>query len=679
MTQRLLRTLLVSLLLGLIAIAYHQAPRNGFHFDDAINIVTHGPVHMTEFSIEAIRKAAQEGAMPKRVLPNVSFAIDWWRGNGAPSPFQITNVIIHAATALAVLALLLQILERSGASPTHGWLAATAATAAWALHPIQVQTVTYIVQRMASLAALFMLLAIIAYVRGRLTRRGHIWYPLALIAAGAAWFSKENAYILPALILLAEFTLCRPAGHSVRTGFDRILLAAPFALLAYIVADLSILHGPLRDYVVTDYAHRDFTLSERLLTQPRVILFHVGQILWPLPDRFSIEHDFIVSTSLWSPWTTAAAIAALFTWIACGTWFALRSRFPVTGFLMLWVPATLAIESSLFALEMVFEHRMYLPSVGLAGLLALACLRLLRAGHDRHATAAALLIVVALLTATLARVPTWRTPITLYEQATLHAPRAPRAWTNLATAYEAENRSTEAIAAYTRALELDPGRSIAYLNRGSSYRRTGRAGDAEADYRRFIALEPEDFRGFYALGALLLANGQHDPAARALQHAQTLDTASPLPALQLARLYLEIGRPDKTVDALDFARTRDPAVADINYFDMLGIANARLGHFDAAVAAFTQLLQLAPAHPQALLNRAYANLRIGRPAAALDDFDQSLARNPNNAHGHYGRAESLKSLGRHAEALAAARASVTIEPDHAGARGLIDELQAQTE
>ncbi|NMG77274.1 tetratricopeptide repeat protein [Aromatoleum diolicum] len=670
----LLRAVLVLLLLGLIALAYHEAPQNGFHLDDANNIVTHGPIHMTEFSVDALARAAREGALPQRSLANVSFALDWWRGGGGPSTFQITNILIHAATALAVLALILQLLRRNGAPPTQAWLAATAATAAWAVHPIQVQAVTYIVQRMASLAALFILIAVVAYVHGRQTQRGRIWYPIAVIAAVAAWLSKENAYILPALLLLAEYTLCREPAQRLRSKLDRLVLALPVVLIAYVVIDIALLRGPLWQYLATGYANRDFTLGERLLTQPRVIFFHLGQILWPLPERFSIEHDFPLSRSLWHPWTTPLAIAGLFAWIAGGAWLALRSTVPVAGFLLLWIPATLAIESSVVALEIVFEHRMYLASAGLAGLLALALQRLARTGHAHGAVLLSLGLVAGLLYATLSRVPVWRNPVTLYEHAANHAPQSPRAWGNLATAYETENRSNEAIAAYSRALDLAPRSAIAYLNRGSSYRKIGRPADAAADYRRFIALEPQDFRGHYALGALLLASGEYAGAETSLQRALALAAHSPLPLMALARLYVETDRPESAINALREARSRDPAVADIGYFDLLGIANARTGRFDAAVAAFTAILRADPTQSQALLNRAYAYLRQGQPLAALADFDHSVARRPNDAHAQYGRAESLNALGREKEALDAALSALAIEPGHARARHLAAEL-----
>ncbi|WP_018989481.1 tetratricopeptide repeat protein [Aromatoleum toluclasticum] len=670
----LLRTGLITALLILIGLAYHTAPRNSFHFDDAANIVRHGPVHMTEPGIEAIFRAAREGLLPQRVLPNISFAIDWWRGNGDPAPFLITNIIIHAATAIATLALLLLVFQRSGAPPLTAWLFASAATAIWALHPIQVQAVTYVVQRMASMVALFMLITVIAYVRGRLTRRHGLWYPIAILAAIAAWFSKENAYILPALVLLAEYTLCREAGDRIRSHADRAILALPLLITAYVILDLAVFQGPVSHYVVPGYAHRDFTLSERLLTQPRVIFFHLGQMLIPLPERFSIEHEFALSRNLWTPWTTPLALAGILIWIVAGAWLALRSRIPAVGFLVLWVPATLAVESSVIALEMVFEHRMYLPSVGLAGLAGLGLMKL----TERRLSIAAILIglvTAGLFTATLYRIPTWRTPVTLYEHAVRHAPGVPRAWTNLATAYEDQDRSLEAVAAYTRALSLEPNRAIAHLNRGSSHRKLGDFIAAEADYRRFMELEPDDYRGPYALGALHAAAGRYDEAIQWLSAANRLNARTPLPLRELADVYFATGRPDATITALEDARGRDPAIATDEYFDLLGAAYGRLGRYDEAIEAFGRALRMNPAHGTALLYRAFAYLRSGKLDAALADFDSAITGMPDNARAHYGRAETLMQLGRHSEALTSARRSLALDPAELRAAQIIGALE----
>ncbi|MDX1606206.1 MAG: hypothetical protein R3202_08430, partial [Candidatus Competibacterales bacterium] len=132
-------------LLGLVGLAYHAAPDNVFQFDDEINIVRHGPMHVRELTPGRLWQAIENAHLPRRAVANLTLALDWWRGGGDPRPFQWTNLVIHGLATLAVFALLLQMLARTGAgSGRSALVAATLATAIWVVHPIQVQAVTYI-------------------------------------------------------------------------------------------------------------------------------------------------------------------------------------------------------------------------------------------------------------------------------------------------------------------------------------------------------------------------------------------------------------------------------------------------------------------------------------------------------------------------------------------------------
>ena len=446
----------------MVATIYYPALDNGFHFDDIGNIVETTALHIPAVSVDAIAQAVRESALPNRPLPNALFAIDWWRGGGDPGPFQQTNVAIHVLCSIAVFGLLILLLRVDSAHTQRPRLLPSIAlicAAAWALHPIQLQAVTYIVQRMASMAALFFVLAVCAYIAARRapSPTGRIGWALLCLSSGlCAVYSKENALMLPAVLILAEYGLCRPGQPSFRYWFDRYLWLAVFLAIAYVIADLLFLEGPLRVRSEYVYIKRDFTLEERLLTQPRVVLFHLGQMLWPLPDRFSLEHDFAISRDLFSPPTTIAAIAALFLWTIAGfaTLFSRRNR--VVGFLLLFPLATLIPESSFHGLEMVFEHRMYLPSVALLGLSAVFMQRAIVDGRMQPRTLylGAALVVGALAASTSARIPEWRDEVTLGRANVRTAPHSARAWLNYGTALQARGDREQSRQALLRGVEL---------------------------------------------------------------------------------------------------------------------------------------------------------------------------------------------------------------------------------
>ena len=302
--------LLGLILVCLVLVAYHEAPDNGFHLDDSDNITRHGPVRMQRFSLEGLRQAWEKPFLPRRPLPSLTFAVDWWRGGGQPRAFQWTNVAIHATAALVLMLLLREILrawKRVGTA-LGADLAAACAAAAWALHPIQAQAVCYIVQRMALLATLFSILAVWLYLRGRLAavpRRRYLYWLAALASLVLGLLSKEVAVLTLGLVLLLEIGLCRVRPLSLRHSLDRVLLIAVVLAFVVMIADL-VGGGPLAGWLEPRYGLRRFTLAERLMTQPRVVFFHLSQIVLPLPSRFSIEHGFPLSTSLLTPGRYAA-------------------------------------------------------------------------------------------------------------------------------------------------------------------------------------------------------------------------------------------------------------------------------------------------------------------------------------------------------------------------------------
>jgi Flp pilus assembly protein TadD len=453
---------LLAILLILVALAYRDAPNNGFHLDDQKNIYRYPPVMITELSAENVIEAGLNARLPSRPLPSMTYAVDWVSGGGTARPFQLTNIAIHGVTAAAVFALFIIVFGRLQSPPKATLILAFFGAALWACHPIQTQAVTYIVQRMTSMAALFTVLTVIFYLLGReALLRPKRWFYFFL--GGLCWAfglaSKETAAIAPALVLLAEYGVLRHSQPIARVRADYVFLALPALVVCLIFLDLFSGSGPLSSAFVPGFEYRDFTLNERLLTQPRVIFFHVSQILWPMPWRFSIEHDFLVSTGLFSPFTTFAALLGVLAWCGLGVWCIFQRALRIFGFFLLWVPAALVIESSFVPLEMIFEHRMYLPSIGIAGLVVLGGAWVLRKVPrvTKPMIGAGIIVVVLLLASTSTYVPVWANAVSLAENSTRHAPTSARAWTGYAVALKENGYGLDKIRpALVKAMELDP-------------------------------------------------------------------------------------------------------------------------------------------------------------------------------------------------------------------------------
>jgi len=502
------------LLLAAFALAYRLAPANDFHFDDRDSITERASVRIDQLNLDSVLHAGRDAFLPRRPLPSMTFAVDWWRGGGDPAPFIWTNLMLHAASVTVVFAMLIALLAGGGPPrPAMVW-AAAAGAGVWLLHPIQLQSVTYIVQRMAEMAALFSLLSVFAYVHAR-TRSRHSW-AWFLVAATSFIFAalcKENAWLTPLLWLLAEFGMCRTDGPLVRYPADRLLLLLPLIGALWLLCDV-LLGGPVSGYFRPGFSSRDFTLEERLLTQPRVILFHFSQILWPLPSRFSLEHDFTLSSGFLDPPATLAAWLLVAGWLIVGVRLLFAPATRTAGFCMLWLPATLVVESSIVPLEILFEHRMYLPSFGLAGLLAIGCHTVWRK-RSRFRLLVVLLVLsyLALIGwATQARVPDWRSTVVLYETALEHAPTSHRLWGNLSSFYAEQGDWAAAERAARRALEMRPDFHVARETLAVLALEQGDAITAEMVLRELVSSGKVRHPSYNHLGEALFAQERMDEA-----------------------------------------------------------------------------------------------------------------------------------------------------------------------
>jgi tetratricopeptide (TPR) repeat protein len=324
----------------------------------------------------------------------------------------------------------------------------------WAVNPIQTQAVTYIVQRMASMAAMFYIMAMYCYIRGRLesesvrARWGYLTGTgiLFLMAIG----SKENAILLPASLFLVEIAFFQDL--SDRRRRLKYLGFTVGALLAIFIFGWLIYFGGSFERILNGYNNRPFTLTERTLTQFRILIFYLSQIFYPIPQRLSIEHDISLSASLIDPWTTLPCIVAVLGLILWSL-FKIHKQ-PIVSFAVLFFFLNHSIESSIIGLEMMFEHRNYLPSAFLFWPVAVLFDYLLQIYRGRKRSIYAMLaafiplVIIGFGVGTLTRNLAWSTEKTLWEDAIAKAPNRSRPYHNLAWGYY--NRKKQ----YDKAMEL---------------------------------------------------------------------------------------------------------------------------------------------------------------------------------------------------------------------------------
>lgn len=393
-------------------LAYAPGLSGGFMFDDYASIIRNPDLRIDTLDIAQLKQAAlssHTGPL-KRPVSLLSFALNYYATALDPFYFKLTNVIIHLLNGLGLACLTyLILLALKRLSPTELSTSRIAAitlavTAAWLLHPLNLTAVLYIVQRMTSLAALFVIWGLVLYALGRLRMQAGSGGPLLVVAGLVpftvlAVFSKENGVLLPVYAFLMELALFR-FRRSDGTR-DRRILGIFFVTLALpvLAAMLFLLSHP--NFILHGYATRTFTLPERLLTEPRVLFFYLRMIFLPENSALGLFHDdFALSHGWLSPVTTLPAAIGLVTLLTAG--IILLKRHPLAGLGILWFFASHAIESTIFPLELVHEHRNYLAIYGPLLVAFYYALRPYRKAHYARLRTIAALAMLALFGVTTA-------------------------------------------------------------------------------------------------------------------------------------------------------------------------------------------------------------------------------------------------------------------------------------
>ncbi|RZO85105.1 MAG: hypothetical protein EVA65_08895 [Oceanococcus sp.] len=428
---------ILALALALTALVYWPGLSGGYIFDDFPNIVDNTAIQADSLNLESMSAAAlsSPSSIFKRPLASLSFAANHLLTGLDPYWMKLTNLLIHMINGLLAYGLAKILLSQLGPkSRNHRHIAALIAFA-WLVLPINLTAVLYVVQRMESLAHLFVFMGLLGYCHGRIRmldgrNGGTIICSFSVIAGTAlGLLAKESAILLPLYAALVECFVFR--FQHPDHGLDRrVIVFFLLVLIAPMVPGLLWLFS----HVATPsaWAARDFTLIERLLSEPRIILSYIKWTLLPSIGDLSFYHDdVIVSRSLLQPWTTAPALVALSALVAAT--LLLRRKQPLIALGLALYLGAHTLTATILPLELIYEHRNYFASFGL-----LLCVVPTLVRPPSLATPAKLLLAILFalwigLTAWTSW--TWRHPITLAQEYAVRAPHSPRAQYALAQSY----------------------------------------------------------------------------------------------------------------------------------------------------------------------------------------------------------------------------------------------------
>jgi protein O-mannosyl-transferase len=529
---------------------------------------------------------------PTRAVGEATLGINYRLGGLDPTGYHLVNIAVHVAASLLVLAFVTLALAAPRLSDSEGGTHAAAPLVAlfgallFAVHPIQTQAVTYVVQRFASLAALFYLLAATLYLAHRQARMGLVrWlaYAGALSACVLAMFTKETSFTLPlALVLLEVGLFDGPARRRavMLLPFVVTLVLIPATLLGF--GGLSSSAGHLDEALRGMAANATMTRWEYWLSEARVTVSYLRLLVWP--SGLNLDHDVPLRRSVLDP-EVLGSVALVASLLGLGGLALFRwARRPgpsaalvgLAGLGTLWFFLTLSVEALAVPLpDLLVEHRLYLPSAGFFA--AAASLALL--GRDRLAVARPALarlvvpvliaVVLALGAAAYFRNALWRDPAALWADVTVKSPGKARGHLELGRIDMEARRLDEAAREIETACRLDPTDAAPLNLLGAVRRRQGRPAEALESYQAALRLRPGWAEVHHNIGLLLAAERRLPEAIDAFQEALRLKPSA-------------------------------------DSHNALGVAYAQQGRLDEAAAEFRAALALDPGHAGARRNLARA-------------------------------------------------------------------------
>lgn len=553
-----------------------------------------------------------------------TFALDRLWCGGALWGYHLTNLAIHAAAAGLLYGIVRRTLSGDRFGPryaAHAGGLALAAALLWALHPLQTQSVTYLYQRFESLMGLFFLAGLYCFVRAQATSRARWWYAATVGCWLLATGTKEVAAMFPFVLLWYDRVFVARSWRELLTrrwllyGFMSLVLAGGAAYVVSLRAGYQS-GGVLFVDKVTPW--------EYARSQPGVVLQYLRLAFWPTGQ--CLDYAWPVARGFSAIALPILVIGGL---LAATIWAVFRR--PAWSFLGGWFFLILVPTSSVFPIiDLAYEHRMYLPLAALSVAVVMASYRL--AAHARrHGFALATnerLAVLGGLAALLLGGATWmrneayRSEIAIWTDAATKAPHGARAYYNLAHAWEDTGEVDTAVAAYRRALSLDPG-DVASLNNLANLLLAIQPAEAVQLYRKAVQIAPQNASYRNSLARALAASGKPDEAIGQCQEALRLEPKSAEAHIHLANLLA--GR--DSAAARSHARTalqlRPSAEAHNTLGNLLADSDAA-----AATSHYQSALTLDNDCAEAHFNLATLLVRQGNVARASVHLAEALRIRP---------------------------------------------------
>lgn len=503
----------------LLMIIYFNSFQGAWLFDDFHNIVENPQIHLKTLSWPDIKNTffATPQNITARSVAKFSFALNYYVDGLNVFGYHLVNFIIHYLTAIFLFLFIFKTLCLPKLKDTYeknAYSIALIATFFWAISPLQVTAVTYIVQRMASMAGLFYIITMYFYLLGRTSpvlSRQIVFFSGALLFAMLSFASKENTAMLPVSVFLYDLLLIQEMSKTSLKRNMAIALAPMAFLVLLFLWKLDI------SAILRGFEDLPFTMTERLLTQPRIIFFYIYQLLYPLESNLALIHDFPVSTGLLSPVTTILSILG----IAVAILFAVvrSAKSPLLSFSILFFFINHVIEGSFIPLELVYEHRNYIPSFFFFVPIAIFITLVLKYFSSRRFIQFTIVLLLAAIWTgqghtVYKRNGLFSDPLALWYDNAMKAPGSSSVYTNLGNALNNRGANNAAYGLFLQAESL--GTFLNVINEGVNLyhlgnyylRISGQPEKAHSYFEKAANKVPADWRPWQSLALSKIALGR---------------------------------------------------------------------------------------------------------------------------------------------------------------------------
>ena len=636
-----------------IFVVYSNALNTGFQLDDQYVILNNNQIKHLENYLDIHKLLSFKFS---RIIPQITFALNYKYSKYNVEGYHLVNILIHIVNSLLVYFILLSLFDFKVVSvkniSKHKEIISAFSALIFALHPLQIQAVTYITQRMASLAAMFYFLATFFYIKARQVNcknrfsvKAILFYFGVLLSFYLGIHSKQNIASLPLALLLVELIFVRDGNNKIKKRFVWVYVVS-IVILAFIY--IFLIGIPHQREAPTSYVY--------FATQLRVVVLYIFKLFFPV--NLQLYYNFPWSQSLFGFKELFSLFIILFVFL---TAYFLYKKCRLLTFGIVWFFVTLSVESSIFPLKFaIFEYRVYPGMLGFGIFLTTALYFFLYPKYSKKVSyfLASFVLILALITHS--ENFNWKDGISLWKTNLRRSPDYALVVSNVGTYFLEQHRYDSALVYFNKAIKIDSTFEIPYVHRGviNTFKRNFAA--AIKDFKKAIKLNKEEALAYNNLGYAYLQLGQNKKAIKYFLKAIELSPKYQYAYNNLAIAYMRVRNYKEAYKAINKAIKLNPENAD--YYNNRGNIHFLIEDFHAAIANYKKAIRLNPKHFKALNNLGIAERFLGRNKEAIINATKALKVNPKYAEAYVNRGLAEYNLGNFTMALKNIDVALALEP-----------------